>query len=146
MPTFIFINLGLRHRLWPYLLLLLVKTIENLCYKDLQNKLCHFYSINQWKKEKNECPICRKAIAACTKHVEMDNFVTKIHTLLSQDIQNRRKDLEIERENTVRIADEEEARRPISDINEYLHEINGFYSNVRFLGHDLVSMEDRVSV
>jgi hypothetical protein len=57
-------------------------------------------------KEKKECPICRKIIQNATKHVEMDNFVSKIHTMLSQEIQDRRNELVIERENTVRTITE----------------------------------------
>ncbi|OXA60083.1 uncharacterized protein LOC110844542 isoform X2 [Folsomia candida] len=100
------------------------------------------YCINEWKKEKKECPICRKPIIICTKHVEMQNFVTKIHTMMSQDIQDKRNELVSERENTIASGARQRPEFGLANFNEYLvQEINGFYNNVQILGREVASMD-----
>ncbi len=104
------------------------------------------------KREKKECPICRKAIIISSKHVEMANFVAKIHTMLSQEVQNRRKELLIERENVVKRTAEEAAaatqqqRRAVYGFGDdfLVQEIHGFYDNVRMLTRNVALIDGHV--
>jgi pSer/pThr/pTyr-binding forkhead associated (FHA) protein len=48
------------------------------------------FCIREWLRKKNDCPICRKHIRGCSRHVEIDNFVDKVHALLSPEVQNHR--------------------------------------------------------
>lgn len=54
--------------------------------------------IATWTKEKIDCPICRAVIFSdWGKHVEMDNFITRLHLRLSDEIRQTREALVQER-------------------------------------------------
>ncbi|XP_008311237.1 E3 ubiquitin-protein ligase rnf8 isoform X4 [Cynoglossus semilaevis] len=51
------------------------------------------YCINQWRKKKNECPICRQAIQSQTRCLALDNCIDSMVENLSLDMKARRKTL-----------------------------------------------------
>ncbi|XP_023270700.1 E3 ubiquitin-protein ligase RNF8 isoform X3 [Seriola lalandi dorsalis] len=56
---------------------------------------CH--CINQWRKKKNECPICRQAIQSQTRCLALDNCIDRMVENLSLDMKTRRQTLITER-------------------------------------------------
>lgn len=55
------------------------------------------YCIDQWKKNKKECPNCRQAITSETRSLVVDNFIEKIVPTLSEELKQRRAELVEER-------------------------------------------------
>lgn len=75
---------------------LLIKTVILNC----AHSFCS-YCINQWRKKKNECPICREAIQSQTRCLALDNCIDGMVENLSVDMKARRQTLTNERK-TVR--------------------------------------------
>jgi hypothetical protein len=63
---------------------------------DCGHTFCDF-CISEWARKKPACPICRKNIRNQTKHVEMDNYICKLYTLLSPEIRMKRDSIVAER-------------------------------------------------
>ncbi|XP_042893161.1 E3 ubiquitin-protein ligase RNF8-like isoform X2 [Penaeus japonicus] len=55
------------------------------------------YCIDQWKKNKKECPNCRQSITSETRSLVVDNFIEKIVPTLSEELKQRRAELVQER-------------------------------------------------
>ncbi|KAM9778633.1 E3 ubiquitin-protein ligase rnf8 isoform X2 [Syngnathus typhle] len=55
------------------------------------------YCIKQWRKKKEECPICRQAIKSQTQCLALNNFIDSMVENLSLDIKIRRQTLVSER-------------------------------------------------
>ncbi|XP_026197860.1 E3 ubiquitin-protein ligase rnf8 isoform X6 [Anabas testudineus] len=55
------------------------------------------YCIQQWRKKKNECPICRQAIQSQTRCLALDNCIDRMVENLSLDMKARRQTLITER-------------------------------------------------
>uniref|UniRef100_A0A3P8R2I7 E3 ubiquitin-protein ligase CHFR n=1 Tax=Astatotilapia calliptera TaxID=8154 RepID=A0A3P8R2I7_ASTCA len=55
------------------------------------------YCINQWRKKKDECPICRQAIQSQTRCLALDNCIDRMVENLSLDMKARRQTLISER-------------------------------------------------
>ncbi|KAG7222745.1 hypothetical protein INR49_026355 [Caranx melampygus] len=55
------------------------------------------YCINQWRKKKNECPICRQPIQSQTRCLALDNCIDGMVENLSLDMKTRRQTLITER-------------------------------------------------
>ncbi|KAK4316671.1 hypothetical protein Pmani_012196 [Petrolisthes manimaculis] len=51
------------------------------------------YCIDQWKKNKNNCPNCRENISSETRSLVVDNFIDKIVPTLSDELKKRRNDI-----------------------------------------------------
>ncbi|XP_077567219.1 E3 ubiquitin-protein ligase rnf8 [Stigmatopora nigra] len=56
-----------------------------------------YYCINQWRKKKEECPICRQAIESQTRCLALDNCIDSMVENLSLDMKARRQKLILER-------------------------------------------------
>jgi hypothetical protein len=73
------------------------------------------HCISEWVKRKMECPNCRKPVKLQVKHVEMENFITKLHTMFSEEIKTKRVQILDERKREVEsIAAASEAARNAS--------------------------------
>lgn len=55
------------------------------------------FCIGQWRKKKDECPICRQAIQSQTRCLALDNCINSMVENLSLDMKNRRQTLISER-------------------------------------------------
>ncbi|XP_034555181.1 E3 ubiquitin-protein ligase rnf8 isoform X2 [Notolabrus celidotus] len=55
------------------------------------------FCIKQWRKKKDECPICRQAIQSQTRCLALDNCIDSMVENLSLDMKNRRQTLVSER-------------------------------------------------
>ncbi|XP_037541489.1 E3 ubiquitin-protein ligase rnf8 isoform X1 [Nematolebias whitei] len=55
------------------------------------------YCINQWRKKKDECPICRQAIQSQSRCLALDNCIDRMVENLSLDMKTRRQTLITER-------------------------------------------------
>lgn len=55
------------------------------------------YCIKQWRKKKDECPICRQAILSQTRCLALDNCINSMVDNLSLDMKARRQTLIAER-------------------------------------------------
>ncbi|CAH0394218.1 unnamed protein product [Bemisia tabaci] len=55
------------------------------------------YCLNKWKKRKKECPVCRAKIKTENRAFIWDSFIDKMVSKLSEDLQQRRKQLIAER-------------------------------------------------
>ncbi|KAM6915716.1 E3 ubiquitin-protein ligase rnf8 isoform 2-T2 [Xenentodon cancila] len=55
------------------------------------------YCIKQWRKKKDECPICRQAIKSQTRCLALDNCIDRMVENLSLDMKTRRQALITER-------------------------------------------------
>ncbi|KAM9338985.1 E3 ubiquitin-protein ligase rnf8 isoform 2-T2 [Symphorus nematophorus] len=55
------------------------------------------YCIQQWRKKKDECPICRQAIKSQTRCLALDNCINSMVENLSLDMKTRRQTLITER-------------------------------------------------
>lgn len=55
------------------------------------------YCIEQWRKKKDECPICRQAILSQTRCLALDNCISSMVENLSLDMKARRQTLIAER-------------------------------------------------
>lgn len=55
------------------------------------------YCIKQWRKKKDECPICRQAILSQTRCLALDNCISSMVESLSLDMKARRETLIAER-------------------------------------------------
>ncbi|XP_074540783.1 E3 ubiquitin-protein ligase rnf8 isoform X4 [Halichoeres trimaculatus] len=55
------------------------------------------FCIRQWRKKKDECPICRQAIQSQTRCLALDNCINSMVENLSLDMKNRRQTLISER-------------------------------------------------
>ncbi|GAB6026040.1 E3 ubiquitin-protein ligase rnf8 [Chamberlinius hualienensis] len=62
------------------------------------------YCINQWKKTKQECPMCRKSITSSVPSLALDNFISQYMATQSADAQDRRKETVTERQAAVSAA------------------------------------------
>lgn len=60
------------------------------------HSFCSF-CIGQWRKKKDECPICRQAIQSQTRCLALDNCINSMVENLSLDMKNRRQTLISER-------------------------------------------------
>lgn len=60
------------------------------------HSFCH-YCIEQWRKKRDECPICRQAIQSRTRCLALDNCINSMVENLSVDMKARRQTLVIER-------------------------------------------------
>lgn len=76
-----------------------LQSLQSLRYRPLQavilncaHSFCS-YCINQWRKKKNECPICRQAIQSQTRCLALDNCIDSMVENLSLDMKARRKTL-----------------------------------------------------
>ncbi|XP_077443173.1 E3 ubiquitin-protein ligase rnf8 [Stigmatopora argus] len=56
-----------------------------------------YYCINQWRKKKEECPICRQAIESQTRCLALDNCIDSMVENLSLDMKARRQQLILQR-------------------------------------------------
>ncbi|XP_017267264.1 E3 ubiquitin-protein ligase rnf8 isoform X2 [Kryptolebias marmoratus] len=66
------------------------------------------YCINQWRKKKDECPICRQAIQSQSRCLALDNCIDRMVDNLSLDMKARRQTLITERKderNAIRSAE-----------------------------------------
>lgn len=70
---------------------------------DCGHTFCHF-CINEWARKKPECPICRKSFRNRSRHIEMENFITKIFESFTEEIATRRKLSIVEREDQCKKA------------------------------------------
>ncbi len=73
--------------------------IEDFIYLNKQatvlncmHTFCQF-CVNQWKKNKVECPICRAPITTEGKNILVDNMIDAMVCSLSEELKNRRKEL-----------------------------------------------------
>lgn len=55
------------------------------------------YCIKQWRKKKNECPVCRRPIQSQTRCLALDNCINSMVENLSLDMKTRRQTLITER-------------------------------------------------
>ncbi|RVE55715.1 hypothetical protein OJAV_G00228710 [Oryzias javanicus] len=55
------------------------------------------YCINQWRKKKEECPICRQAITSQSRCLALDNFIERMMENLSLDVKEKRQSIINER-------------------------------------------------
>ncbi|XP_067098528.1 E3 ubiquitin-protein ligase rnf8 isoform X1 [Osmerus mordax] len=55
------------------------------------------HCIREWRKRKDECPICRQAILSQTRSLVLDNCIDRMVDNLSPDMKDRRRELIIER-------------------------------------------------
>ncbi|KAK7907626.1 hypothetical protein WMY93_016238 [Mugilogobius chulae] len=62
---------------------------------------CRF-CIQQWRKKKDECPICRQAIQSQTRCLALDNCIDRMVENLSLEMKTRRQELVNERKGIVR--------------------------------------------
>ncbi|XP_045601879.2 E3 ubiquitin-protein ligase RNF8 isoform X2 [Procambarus clarkii] len=62
------------------------------------------YCIDQWKKNKKECPNCRAPITSETRSLVVDNFIEKIVPTLSEEMKRRRAEIVAERKAVVEAA------------------------------------------
>lgn len=60
------------------------------------HSFCH-YCIGQWRKRRDECPICRQLIQCHTRCLAFDNFIDSMVENLSSDMKARRRKLIAER-------------------------------------------------
>ncbi|KAM9355855.1 E3 ubiquitin-protein ligase rnf8 isoform 2-T2 [Pholidichthys leucotaenia] len=60
------------------------------------HSFCSF-CIKQWRKKKDECPICRQAIQSQTRCLALDNCIDRMVENLSLDMKSRRQELITER-------------------------------------------------
>lgn len=56
------------------------------------------YCIEEWRKKKNECPICRTFISSQCRSLVLDSFITKMVNNLSEEMKQRRGQILKERE------------------------------------------------
>ena len=59
---------------------------------NCMHTFCQF-CINQWKKNKVECPVCRAQITTEGRNLLIDNMIDAMVCTLSEEIRNRRKEL-----------------------------------------------------
>lgn len=55
------------------------------------------YCIDRWKKNKKDCPSCRKPISSETRSLVIDNFIEKLIPTLSDEMKKRRAEIVTER-------------------------------------------------
>ena len=55
------------------------------------------HCIREWRKRKDECPICRQAILSQTRSLVLDNCIDRMVDNLSPDMKDRRRELIVER-------------------------------------------------
>lgn len=60
------------------------------------HSFCH-YCIGQWRKRRDECPICRQPIQSQTRCLALDNCIDSMVENLSADVKARRRKLIAER-------------------------------------------------
>lgn len=60
------------------------------------HSFCH-YCIGQWRKRRDECPICRQPIQSQTRCLALDNCIDSMVENLSADVKARRRKLTTER-------------------------------------------------
>ncbi|XP_069944294.1 E3 ubiquitin-protein ligase rnf8-like isoform X2 [Cherax quadricarinatus] len=62
------------------------------------------HCIDQWKKNKKDCPNCRTRITSETRSLVVDNFIDKIVPTLSEDLKKKRAEIVAERKAAVDAA------------------------------------------
>ena len=72
---------------------------------DCGHTFCSF-CINEWSKKKTECPICRKPFRNKSRHIELENFVTRMFESFNDEISTKRKASIKDREEQVKKAEE----------------------------------------
>lgn len=70
----------------------LIVTILQATSLNCMHTFCQ-YCLNQWKKNKVECPICRTPITTEGRNLLVDNMIDAMLNSLSEEMQNRRKEL-----------------------------------------------------
>lgn len=86
-----------------------VGAIEDIVEKELQCGICSelyvsatslncahvycSYCIDQWKKKRNECPVCRMPILTETRSIVIDSAIDAIVGTLSEEVKKRRQEL-----------------------------------------------------
>ena len=68
------------------------------------------YCIGEWRKRKDECPICRQTIRSQTRCLAVDNFIDSMVQNLSADTKTRRQVIVNEREGERCVKRHEQAR------------------------------------
>lgn len=51
------------------------------------------YCVDTWKARRAECPVCRQAITSQGRNLVVDNMINAIVANMSEEVQNRRKEL-----------------------------------------------------
>uniref|UniRef100_A0A0P5L0Q4 E3 ubiquitin-protein ligase CHFR n=1 Tax=Daphnia magna TaxID=35525 RepID=A0A0P5L0Q4_9CRUS len=74
------------------------------------------YCVQQWKKNKVECPICRAPITTEGRNLLVDNMIDAMVKTLSEETKNRRKELVRERQEQIKMLKEIKIFEQISII------------------------------
>ncbi|XP_050302159.1 myb-like protein U [Anthonomus grandis grandis] len=98
---------------------LLCSICANLFIKTMTLNCSHSfcqYCIEQWKKKKSDCPVCRTKISSSIRTLVLDNIIEKMIESASADERTQRKEAVQERENIEKAEKEaqERAQRPQS--------------------------------
>ena len=72
------------------------------------------YCIAEWRKRKDECPICRQTIRSQTRCLPLDNFIDSMVQNLSADIKTRRQVIVDERKGERCVKRHEQASKQAS--------------------------------
>lgn len=72
---------------------LFVKAMTLTC----SHSFCQF-CINEWRKKKNECPMCRQVITFIAPSVVLDNYIDKVVETFTTELKDRRQSLLKERQ------------------------------------------------
>lgn len=100
------------------------------------------YCINQWRKKKNECPICRQSIQSQTRCLALDNCIDRMVDNLSLDMKARRQTLITERKadpaDVMVIQDEDSS----SDSEDSMVSLTSSFSSVISVETDSSSQLD----
>merc|ERR1719228_1112375 len=57
---------------------------------NCSHSFCH-YCIKEWRKQKQECPVCRKRITTETRALVLDSYIDRMVQHLSDEMKERRK-------------------------------------------------------
>lgn len=87
------------------------------------------YCLNQWKRNKRECPVCRTQITSESRFPFIDNAIESMISQLSEESQIKRKELVSQRAELVKrqVAEavvEAANRRAAADHTHYVAQIN----------------------
>jgi len=63
------------------------------------------YCIKEWRKKKNDCPVCRKKITTETRALVLDSYIDKMVAQLGDEMKERRKE-------NVKFREEQKAGKP----------------------------------
>ncbi|XP_075939979.1 E3 ubiquitin-protein ligase rnf8 isoform X1 [Anarhichas minor] len=98
------------------------------------------HCIQQWRKKKDECPICRQAIQSQTRCLALDNCIDSMVENLSLDMKSRRQTLITERKadsaQVMVIHDDDSSRSSDSDSDSSMVSIDSILSSVVSLETD----------